>query len=65
MPLRLIFESFRNPAQNINKYANPDFITIELTKQENHLLLVISDNGIGFNSKLKKGNRNTKHAFAN
>jgi signal transduction histidine kinase len=49
-----LFRIIQESLQNINKYANADFITIQLTKQENDLLLVISDNGIGFNSKLKK-----------
>jgi signal transduction histidine kinase len=47
---RIIQESL----QNINKYANASSITIELRKQENDLLLVISDNGVGFNSNLKR-----------
>jgi signal transduction histidine kinase len=47
---RIIQESF----QNINKYANADCIIVELKRQGDDLLLVISDNGVGFNSNLKR-----------
>jgi signal transduction histidine kinase/Flp pilus assembly protein TadD len=47
---RIIQESF----QNINKYANADCIIVELKRQGDDLLLVISDNGVGFNSSLKR-----------
>ncbi|SEA82295.1 Tetratricopeptide repeat-containing protein [Flavobacterium gillisiae] len=46
---RIIQESL----QNINKYANANTIKIELKKKDGNLSLVISDNGIGFNSKIK------------
>jgi signal transduction histidine kinase len=47
---RIIQESL----QNINKYANANTIKIELKKKDGNLSLVISDDGIGFNSKIKK-----------
>jgi len=47
---RIIQESF----QNINKYAKADCIIVEIKRQEDDLLLVISDNGVGFNSNLKR-----------
>jgi signal transduction histidine kinase len=37
--------------QNINKYANANIIKIELKKVEDHLILKITDDGIGFNVK--------------
>lgn len=49
---RILQESF----QNINKYANAKSIKVEFKKNSNHLLLQISDDGIGFNvNKGKKG----------
>ncbi len=47
---RIIQESL----QNINKYAKASLIKVELKKQEGDILLVISDDGIGFNANLKK-----------
>jgi signal transduction histidine kinase len=49
-----LFRIIQESLQNINKYAKADSITIELKRQEDNLLLLISDNGIGFNSNLKK-----------
>jgi signal transduction histidine kinase len=49
---RIIQESL----QNINKYANANAIKVELKKKEDDLVLVISDDGVGFNvNKTKKG----------
>jgi sensor histidine kinase YesM len=53
MPLRDLFQSLGIAFKTLTSMPKI-YITVELTKQENHLLLVISDNGIGFNSKLKK-----------
>lgn len=47
---RIIQESL----QNINKYAYADTIIIELKKQDKTILLIISDDGIGFDTKLKR-----------
>ncbi|WP_175514005.1 ATP-binding protein [Flavobacterium degerlachei] len=49
-----LFRIMQESLQNINKYAKADLITIEVKRQEDDLLLVITDNGIGFNSKTKK-----------
>jgi signal transduction histidine kinase len=40
--------------QNSNKYAKASTIKIDLKKKEDDLLLIISDDGIGFNVKVKK-----------
>jgi signal transduction histidine kinase len=49
---RIIQESL----QNCNKYANAKTISVEFKKSEEGVLLVISDNGSGFNvNKAKKG----------
>ncbi|WP_242008626.1 tetratricopeptide repeat-containing sensor histidine kinase [Flavobacterium glaciei] len=49
---RIVQESL----QNINKYANAKIIKIELKKKEEDLLLIISDDGNGFDTnKSKKG----------
>ncbi|MFA9192572.1 ATP-binding protein [Flavobacterium sp. FZUC8N2.13] len=47
---RIIQESL----QNINKYANATTIKVELKKQENNIILTITDDGVGFNVNLKK-----------
>ena len=47
---RIIQESL----QNINKYANATTIKVELKKQENSIVLTISDDGTGFNTNIKK-----------
>lgn len=49
---RIVQESL----QNINKYANANAIKVEFKKEIDHLLLVISDDGVGFNvNKVQKG----------
>jgi signal transduction histidine kinase len=49
---RIVQESL----QNINKYANANAIKVEFKKEVGNLLLVINDDGIGFNvNKGKKG----------
>lgn len=47
---RIIQESL----QNINKYAKATSVKVDLKKQENSILLTITDDGIGFNVNLKK-----------
>ncbi|WP_026714796.1 tetratricopeptide repeat-containing sensor histidine kinase [Flavobacterium daejeonense] len=47
---RIIQESL----QNINKYAKATTVKVDLKKQENSILLTITDDGIGFNVNLKK-----------
>jgi signal transduction histidine kinase len=49
---RIIQESL----QNINKYANANVVRVEFKKENDHLFLQISDDGIGFNvNRAKKG----------
>lgn len=47
---RIIQESL----QNINKYANATTIKVDLKKQDNNIVLTITDDGVGFNANLKK-----------
>jgi signal transduction histidine kinase/tetratricopeptide (TPR) repeat protein len=47
---RIIQESL----QNCNKYANATIIKVELKKKDDSIVLLIKDNGVGFNSKTKK-----------
>ena len=47
---RIIQESL----QNINKYASAKNINVELRKQGDNLVLTITDDGIGFNARIKK-----------
>jgi signal transduction histidine kinase len=47
---RIIQESL----QNCNKYANATIIKVELKKKGDSIVLLIKDNGIGFNAKTKK-----------
>ena len=51
-----LFRIIQESLQNINKYANATSIKIEFKREIDNLLLIISDNGIGFNvNKGKKG----------
>jgi signal transduction histidine kinase len=48
---------FKEAVNNIVKYSNADEVTIELNRQEDNLILNITDNGIGFDEKnIKSGN---------
>lgn len=47
---RIIQESL----QNINKYAKATTIKVDLKKQDNNIILTITDDGVGFNTNLKK-----------
>ncbi|CAM2844008.1 tetratricopeptide repeat-containing sensor histidine kinase [Flavobacterium frigoris] len=49
-----LYRIMQESLQNINKYANANTIRIELKKKDDNLSLVISDNGVGFNTKIKK-----------
>ncbi|WP_290963151.1 ATP-binding protein [Flavobacterium sp.] len=40
--------------QNCNKYANADIIKVEFKNEGNNLVLIIEDDGIGFNTKRTK-----------
>lgn len=51
-----LYRILQESLQNINKYAQAENITIEISKNEDQLLVVISDDGIGFSvSKKSKG----------
>ncbi|MFV8368972.1 ATP-binding protein [Flavobacterium sp. LB2R40] len=49
-----LYRILQESLQNVNKYANASSIKIELKKEENNLVLKISDDGIGFNVKTAK-----------
>jgi signal transduction histidine kinase len=51
-----LYRILQEVLQNVNKYATADNIKIELKKEEDHLILMMSDDGVGFNVKtVKKG----------
>jgi signal transduction histidine kinase len=51
-----VFRVIQESLQNCNKYANANFIRIEFKKEIDNLLLIITDDGTGFNvNKGKKG----------
>lgn len=49
-----LYRILQEALQNINKYATADNIKIELKKEEDHLILIMSDDGVGFNVKTAK-----------
>jgi signal transduction histidine kinase len=49
-----LYRIMQESLQNSNKYSNANTVKIELKKKEDNLVLVISDDGIGFNTKVKK-----------
>ncbi|RTZ01712.1 tetratricopeptide repeat-containing sensor histidine kinase [Flavobacterium sp. RSP49] len=49
-----LYRILQEALQNSNKYANANTIKTELRKEEDHLILKISDNGVGFNIKTAK-----------
>ncbi|SHF96085.1 Tetratricopeptide repeat-containing protein [Flavobacterium micromati] len=51
-----LYRIIQEALQNSNKYANSAHIKIDLKKEQNNLILNVSDDGIGFNFKtVKKG----------
>ncbi|MDX6180797.1 tetratricopeptide repeat protein [Flavobacterium sp. Fl-77] len=51
-----LYRIIQEALQNCNKYANATTISIEFKSEINHLVLSISDDGVGFNpKKAKKG----------
>jgi signal transduction histidine kinase len=51
-----LYRIIQEALQNCNKYAKAKTITVEFKSEINHLVLSISDDGIGFNThKTKKG----------
>jgi signal transduction histidine kinase len=51
--------------QNTNKYASATTVNVDLNQLDNHLILKISDDGVGFNVKNTKRNWTTKHYLQN
>lgn len=49
-----LYRIMQESLQNSNKYAKANTIKIELKKKGDNLVLIISDDGIGFNAKGKK-----------
>ncbi|MFV8321679.1 tetratricopeptide repeat-containing sensor histidine kinase [Flavobacterium sp. LB3P21] len=49
-----LYRILQEVLQNVNKYAIADNIKIELKKEEDHLILMMSDDGVGFNVKTAK-----------
>jgi len=49
-----LYRILQESLQNINKYANAKHIVVELKKEDEHILLKIIDDGIGFDVNMKK-----------
>ncbi|WP_338646943.1 tetratricopeptide repeat protein [Flavobacterium sp. KS-LB2] len=49
-----LYRILQESLQNSNKYATAETIKIELKKEEDHLILIMSDDGVGFNVKTAK-----------
>ncbi|RKS99280.1 tetratricopeptide repeat-containing sensor histidine kinase [Flavobacterium sp. 123] len=49
-----LYRIIQEALQNINKYANANNIKVELKKEEDNLILIVSDDGVGFNVKTAK-----------
>jgi signal transduction histidine kinase len=51
-----VFRMLQESLQNTNKYASATTVNVDLNQLDNHLILKISDDGVGFNVKnTKKG----------
>jgi signal transduction histidine kinase len=50
--------------QNTNKYASATTVNVDLNQLDNHLILKISDDGVGC-EKYQKRNWTTKHYLQN
>ena len=48
-----MFRILQEAIQNINKYAKAKNVIVEFKVDENYLYLMVSDDGIGFNSESK------------
>jgi signal transduction histidine kinase len=48
-----------------NKYASATTVNVDLNQLDNHLILKISDDGVGFNVKNTKRNWTTKYYRTN
>ena len=49
-----LYRIVQEALQNCNKYANANTITVEFKSEIDHLVLSISDDGVGFNAKRTK-----------
>jgi signal transduction histidine kinase len=49
-----IYRIVQESLQNVNKYAQATKVKIQILQEENYLTLTIADNGIGFDTNLKK-----------
>ncbi|WP_395046708.1 ATP-binding protein [Flavobacterium sp.] len=49
-----LYRIFQETLQNIRKYAKADIVAAHISKDENHIHIEITDNGIGFNVKKSK-----------
>jgi len=49
-----LYRIIQEAIQNINKYAKANNVLIEFKKEENKLLLIINDDGKGFNTDVKR-----------
>ena len=48
-----VFRIFQESLTNIARHAQASFVTCELMKPDHHLMLTITDNGVGFNTDKK------------
>lgn len=49
-----LYRILQESLQNINKYANANFIAIDIFRKGNKLKLIVKDDGVGFDVKKKK-----------
>jgi signal transduction histidine kinase len=54
-----VFRMLQESLQNTNKYASATTVNVDLNQLDNHLILKISDDGVGFNVKNTKRNWTT------
>ncbi len=51
-----LYRIIQEGLQNCNKYAKADFIKVEFKNEDDHLVLIIEDDGVGFNvNRTKNG----------
>jgi signal transduction histidine kinase len=49
-----LFRICQELVNNIIKHANANEVSVQLIRNKKHLILIVEDNGVGFNSELKK-----------
>lgn len=49
-----VFRMLQESLQNTNKYANASIVKVDFNQLDNHLIMKISDDGVGFNVKYAK-----------